>query len=56
VSRRQVGGNQFFLAAEEVIQRGLGHSGPSDDPVDADRLDALGVEELVGRVKEALSG
>jgi len=49
VAGLKVGADQFVLAAERVVQRGLGHPGLLDDAVDADRVDALVVEQLVGR-------
>ena len=52
--RGQIGGHQLFLAPEEVVERGFGDPGALDDAVDADGLDALGVEEFVGRSQEAL--
>ena len=55
MSQLQVGGHQLFLATEEVVERSLGHAGALDDPVDADSLDALGVEELVRSSEKPLS-
>ena len=54
--RCEVGADQLFLAAEGVVERRLGDPGASDDPVDADHVHALGVEELVGRVEQAVAG
>jgi UDP-N-acetylglucosamine 2-epimerase (non-hydrolysing) len=51
----QVGADQLVLAAEGVVQRGLGHAGPLDDAVDADRVHALVVEQLVGRGQQPLA-
>src|SRR5207248_5205864 len=56
VAGLQVGADQLVLAAERVVQRGLGHAGLLDDAVDADRVHALGVEQLVGRGPPPLAG
>jgi hypothetical protein len=56
VAPLEVGPDQLVLAAEGAVQRGLGHAGPLDDAVDAHHVDALVVEELVGRVEEAIPG
>ena len=47
VPRCQVSGLELLFAPEEVVERGFRYRGALDDPVDADALDALGVEELV---------
>jgi hypothetical protein len=51
----QVGADQLILAAERVIQRGLGHPGLLDDAVDPDRVHALVVEQLVSRGQQPLA-
>jgi hypothetical protein len=51
----KVGADQTFLAAEEVVQRTLRYPCVFDDAVDADRLDALGVEQLVRRCEEPVA-
>ena len=55
VAGLQVGADQLVLAAEGVVQRGLGHAGLLDDPVDADRVHALVVEQLVRRGQQPLA-
>src|SRR6185369_16125336 len=55
VAGLQVGTDQLVLAAEGVVQRGLGHAGLLDDAVDADRVYALVVEQLVGRRQQPLA-
>ena len=55
VAGLQVGADQLVLAAEGVVQRGLGHAGLLDDAVDADRVHALVVEQLVGRGQQPLA-
>ncbi len=51
-----VGGHQFFLAGKGIVERRLGYPGTLDNTVDADRLDALGIEELVGGSQQPLTG
>jgi hypothetical protein len=51
----QVGPDQLILAAERVIQGGLGHPGVLDDAVDPDRMHALVVEQLVSRGQQPLA-
>ena len=46
-------GVEFVLAGEVGVQRGLGHLGFGNDPVDTDRTDLLGVEQLAGDLDEA---
>lgn len=52
----QVRGDELFLAAEQAVQRCLGHPGVLDHAVDADGVHTLAVEELVGGGKQAFAG
>ena len=45
-----------LLVAEGAVERGLGHARFLDDAVDADGVDALFVEELVGRGEQLAPG
>ncbi len=45
VDLAEAGEDQFLLAREVPVQRGPGDLGLRDDPVDADRVDALRVED-----------
>jgi hypothetical protein len=56
VAALQVGADQAVLAPEGAVEAGLRDTGVLDHPVDADGVDALGVEELVSRLEEALLG
>jgi hypothetical protein len=47
----QVRADQVVFAAEVVVQRSLGDAGLLEDPVDADAVYALVVEEAVGGVE-----
>src|SRR6266849_4665830 len=51
----QVGAYEVVLAAESVVQRGLGDAGPFDDPVDADHVDAFRIKQLVRRGEQSIS-
>ena len=51
----QVRQHEPFFVAEEVVERRLGDAGVLEDAFDSDRLDALGVEQFVGRPKQALT-
>ncbi len=52
----EVGPDELLLAAERAVERGLGHARLLDDAVDADRVDALLVEELVGGGEQSVPG
>jgi beta-glucanase (GH16 family) len=52
----EVGPDQLVLAAEVAVQRGARDIGPFDDPVDADAVHALGVEQLIRGLQQALAG
>ena len=46
VSSGKVGAHQAFLVAEQVVEGCLGDPRVFDDSIDADGLDALGVEQF----------
>jgi hypothetical protein len=48
VPRLEIGPDQAILAAERAVQRCFRDPGALDDPVDADRLHAFGIEQLAG--------
>ena len=48
--------DEVLLAGEGVVERALGYAGAGDDAVDADGVDALVVEQVVGRLQDALLG
>ena len=48
--------DQFVLAREGVVQGTFGDAGLGDDAIDADGVDALPVEEVVGRLAKPLLG
>lgn len=50
------GGHALVLAGAMGMQDGLGHAGFGDDPVDVDGVDAFGVEEPAGDLRQAFSG
>src|ERR1700678_816403 len=50
----QVGADQFLLAAEAIVKRGFGHPGALDHAVDADQVESLFIEQLVGGGEQAL--
>ena len=52
----QIGGGEFVLGGEGAIEAGLGDAGPGDDLVDADRADALAIEQLAGALADAVRG
>jgi len=53
-ARRQVRGDQVVLGRVVVVERALADAGFGGNGVDADRADALLVEELVGGGEDAL--
>src|ERR1700722_8509337 len=53
---RGEGGNQGVLGFKHAIEARLRHAGSLDDGIDADGADALAVEQLVCRRKNALAG
>src|SRR5689334_3912937 len=46
----QVRGGELVLRGEAAIEAGLGDAGASDDLIDADRADALAIEQLTRRL------
>ncbi len=55
VAALEVGPDELVLAAERAVQAGLGDAGALDDLVDADGVDALLVEQLVGGGEETVA-
>ena len=55
VAVRQVGANESVLASEQRVEGRLGHPGPLDDPIHADRVHALLVEQVAGGGQQALT-
>ena len=53
-ARGEVRGNEVVLGRVVVVQRALADAGLGGDGVDADRADALLVEQLVGGGEDAL--
>ena len=56
VAHLQVLHHEGVLRAEVLVEGRLRHRGFGDEPVDADRTDALFVEQLIRRVEDALLG
>src|SRR5260221_1426016 len=52
-ARREIRGDQLVLGRVVVVERPLADAGLGGDPVDADRADALLVEQLVGGGEDA---
>jgi hypothetical protein len=52
----QVGADELLLGAVGAVERGARDIGLLEDPVDADRADALLIEQLVGRGEEPFAG
>jgi len=52
----QIGPDESVFAAEGAVEGGLGHAGPLDHAVDADGVDALLVEQLVGCGQQPVAG
>ena len=50
----QVGRDQRVLRTEVLVEAGLRHPRLGQDPIDADRADALGVEEPIGGGEQAV--
>jgi hypothetical protein len=55
VDRLQVRDDEFFLTGKVPVQRRAGHLRLRDDPIDADGVDPLGVEEPSGGFKQPRS-
>ena len=51
----EVGPDQLVLAAEVAVKRGARDVGPLDDPVNADAVHALGVEQLIRGLQQAIA-
>jgi hypothetical protein len=51
----QVGDDEVLLAGEVAVERRAGHPRLGDDPIDADGVDALGVEDPARRADQPLS-
>jgi HIT domain len=48
-----VGADELVLGGEVVVEGRLGHAGLGDDPVDAGRMDAFGVEQAGSGLEDA---
>ena len=55
VATHEVGAHEPLFVAEQRIQRRLGNAGALDDPVDADGVYPLVIEEMARRVKQSLA-
>jgi hypothetical protein len=56
VTSQEIRVNELLFAIEVVVEGRPRHTGVLNDPVDPDRVDALGVEELVGGGDQPVAG
>jgi hypothetical protein len=55
VASGEIRANEPILTPEQRVQRCLGDTGSLDDAVDADGMDPFLIEELIGRIEQALA-